>query len=180
MRRTWLWPLGMAATLLVILGAGQVVWAPDGGKGVVVLLTAEEAARPDVIGVPMTQPRVVCTDGRCRPMPNAFALIETRQATGPKIRVLEPSPDEEHKTPVRLAVDFLPREGTQVDIEGFKLEALKLIPINITDRVIQYVKKEGIRIDRADLPPGEHKLRITIKDTKEGVTQQVYLVRIVK
>ena len=75
---------------------------------------------------------------------------------------------------------FTPREGTQVDLKSFRLEYLKLISIDITGRVAGYLGPTGVRIERADLPPGDHKLRITLKDTKRGISQQVYSVKIAK
>jgi hypothetical protein len=113
-------------------------------------------------------------------MPASFSVIETRYATGPQIEVVEPLPDAEYKAPIRLIINFIPREGTQVDLKSFKLEYLKLISIDITGRVAGYVGPTGVRIERADLPPGDHKLRITLKDTLGGISQQVYLVKIAK
>jgi hypothetical protein len=74
----------------------------------------------------------------------------------------------------------MPREGTQVDLKSFRLEYLKLISIDITGRVAGYLGPTGVRIEKADLPPGDHKLRITLKDTKGGISQQVYSVKIAK
>ena len=113
-------------------------------------------------------------------MPASFAVIETDRATGPQIKVVEPPPEGEYKAPIRLVINFIPREGTQVDLKTFRLEYLKLFSIDITGRVAGYLAPSGIKVEKADLPPGEHKLRLTLKDTEGGITQQVYSVKIAK
>ncbi len=145
----------------------------------VTLLTQEDIER----GASQGQEKAsvtVCASGKCYEMPASFAVIETRYATGPRIEVVEPSPDAEYKAPIRLIISFMPREGTQVDLKTFRLEYLKLIPIDITGRVAGYLEPTGVRIEKAELPPGDHRLRITLKDTKGGISQQVYSVKIAK
>jgi hypothetical protein len=122
----------------------------------------------------------VCTNGSCYETPESFSVIETRYSTGPQIEVVEPQPDAEYKAPIRLIINFIPRPGTQVDLKSFRLEYVKLISIDITKRVAGYVGPTGVRIEKADLPAGEHKLRITLKDSEGGISQQVYLVKIAK
>ena len=144
------------------------------------LLTQEDINRGSVQGQEKAASRTVCASGTCYEMPESFSVIETKYATGPQIEVVEPPPDAEYKAPIRLIINFVPREGTQVDLKSFRLEYLKLISIDITGRVAEYLGPTGVRIERADLPPGNHKLRITIKDTKGGIGQQVYSVKIAK
>ncbi len=146
----------------------------------VTLLTQEDIDRGAVQGQEKAASGTVCTSGKCYEMPASFSVIETRYATGPQIEVVEPPPDAEYKAPIRLIITFTPREGTQVDLKSFRLEYLKLISIDITGRVAGYLGPTGVRIERADLPPGDHKLRITLKDTKRGISQQVYSVKIAK
>jgi hypothetical protein len=146
----------------------------------VTLLTQEDIDRGTARGQEKTASDTVCTAEKCYEMPASFAVIETRYATGPRIEVVEPPADAEYRAPIRLIISFMPREGTQVDLKTFKLEYLKVISIDITGRVAGYLEPTGVRIEKADLPPGDHKLRITLKDTKGGISQQVYSVKIAK
>lgn len=146
----------------------------------VTLLTQEDIDRAPAQGQEKAATRTVCTSGTCYEMPASFSVIETTYATGPHIEVVEPQADAEYRAPIRLIINFIPREGTQVDLKSFKLEYLKLISIDITGRVAGYLGPTGVRIERADLPPGDHRLRITLKDTKGGISQQVYLVKIAR
>ena len=122
----------------------------------------------------------ICSSGECCRRPGSFSVIETSYATGPQIKVVEPSPEREYRAPIKLIIAFLPKDGTQVDLKSFRLEYLKLISIDITEKVAKYLRPEGLRVDEADLPPGEHRLRMTLRDSVGGITQQVYSVRIAK
>jgi hypothetical protein len=124
--------------------------------------------------------RTVCESGKCHEMPAVFSVIETKYDSGPKIKVVEPPADAEFKAPIRLIISFIPREGTTVDLKSFKLEYLKLFSIDITGRVAGYVGLGGVNVEKADFPPGDHKLRITLKDNQGGISQQVYSVKIAK
>jgi hypothetical protein len=124
--------------------------------------------------------RTVCEAGKCQEMPAAFSVVETKYDSGPKIKVVEPAADAEFKAPIRLVINFIPREGTLVDLKSFKLEYLKFISIDITGRVAGYVGLGGVNVEKADFPPGDHKLRITLKDNQGGISQQVYSVKIAK
>ena len=143
-------------------------------------MTQEEAEREDAPAPDTAGSRTVCDSGECFLVPGTCSVVETSQATGPKIRIVEPAPEREYRAPIRLVIDFLPKEGAQVDLKSFKLEYLKLISIDITARVAGFVRPEGVRIEKADFPAGAHKLRLTLKDTAGGVTQQIYLVEIAK
>ena len=169
----------MAAAPVLFTALFLVSWG-CASTGSVTLLTQEEAAREDAPGADAAGSRTVCDPAGCFLVPGSFSVVETSQATGPRIRVVEPASELEYKAPIRLVIDFLPKEGAQVDLKSFKLEYLKLISIDITGRVAGYVHPEGVRIEKADFPAGTHKLRLTLKDTAGGVTQVVYLVKIAK
>ena len=146
----------------------------------VTLLTPEDMKRATAQGQKEAAPGTACESGKCYEMPASFSVIEIKHSTGPQIKVVEPPADAEYRAPIRLVISFIPREGTLVDLKSFKLEYLKLISIDITDRVAGYLSPGGVRVEKADLPPGDHKLRITLKDTDGGISQQVYSVKIAK
>lgn len=140
--------------------------------GIVVLITEEEAAAEDM-------PEAMEFD-----MPEGLAprlsVEKTIQDSGPKIIVREPEPAEQHMSPISLIIDFFPRAGTGVDLTKLKLEFLKLIPINVTNRVRDYLSESGIRAEEVKIPAGRFKIRITLGDTEGGITQQVFGITIVK
>jgi len=146
----------------------------------VTLLTRQDVEGSIAQGQEENGSQTVCESETCYNVPMSFSVIETKFSTGPEIKVVEPAPDGEYRAPIKLIIDFIPRPGTQVDLKTFRLEYLKFVSVDITGRVAGYVGPTGVRVEKADLPPGDHKLRITLKDTAGGISQMVYLVKILK
>jgi hypothetical protein len=107
-----------------------------------------------------------------------FALLETVKSEGPAVKILKPEPGVEHKSPVSISIDFIPKQGTHVDLTNLKVEVLKFITINITGRVKDYANEKGIRVERADFPSGKHRIRLTVGDDKGGITEQIFAVKV--
>ncbi|MBI4683310.1 MAG: hypothetical protein HY757_09460 [Nitrospirae bacterium] len=97
---------------------------------------------------------------------------------GPDIKLLEPRTNIENIAPVKVSIRFVPVEGNEIDLSKLKVEYLKFVTINLTDRVLPYTTKDGILLEKADLPAGKHTLRVTIGDIKGGVTQEVFTVKL--
>ncbi len=99
-------------------------------------------------------------------------------ATGPGIKVLEPDPSKDAQPPLKLEVKFVPHEGRRVDLAGLKVECLKIVTIDLTDRVRPYAKADGIRMNEVVIPSGKHKIRVTIADDQGGITQETFVVKV--
>ncbi len=98
---------------------------------------------------------------------------------GPEIKIVQPEDAKEYKSPLQIFVQFMPRNGKEVDLRTFKVECLKLIDIDLTSRVLPYTNKERLKVDNAELPTGNHKIRITIGDVGGGLTQKIFEVVII-
>ncbi len=108
----------------------------------------------------------------------SFGYTGDLPKNGPAIRVLAPEIDKVQRSPFRLAVRFVPKPGSTVDTESLKVEALKIVTIDLTDRVRPYVSPQGIEMEQARIPSGNHRLRVTIGDGKGGITQEIFTVRV--
>ncbi|MCX5810193.1 MAG: hypothetical protein NTX36_12630 [Proteobacteria bacterium] len=147
----------------------------------VLLLTPEEARQEDAPGEsirstiqpPTLEGKVPAPEGEQR-----FLVIPKTAPAGPDIKILSPELEKAILSPLKLMVLFIPREGTQVDISTLRVECLKFITINITDRLKEYISSQGINVERAELPSGTHKIRITVADTKGGTTRMVFVFRV--
>lgn len=127
----------------------------NSGK-LVLLVTPEEAAQPNA-----------------RPMKGAAA----EPSDGPTIQIDAPTQDAEVAKPVPIRISFKENQAP-VDVSSLKVTYLKLFSIDITDRVKPYVTAEGINIAQADLPSGSHKVRFSIKDTANRLTERTLKVKI--
>jgi len=98
--------------------------------------------------------------------------------TGPNIKIVSPEIADEYHPPVDINIVFVPNDDAEVDMSKFKVEYIKLMSLDITDRFKQYTTKNGIRIPKADLPRGKHKLKVTIGDNKGGITEEIFVVKL--
>jgi hypothetical protein len=84
-------------------------------------------------------------------------------SAGPVIEVVEPLNGGRGPMPIQVLIRFTPR-SEPVDLASLKVTLVKFIPIDITDRIRPFVTPEGIQVKEAKIPPGKHRVRITISD----------------
>jgi hypothetical protein len=128
-----------------------------GAEDSIFLLTEEEGAIADV--------------------PAGIIDAGTSLDTGPSIEVIKPEQNKAFQSPIEIIVRFIPN-GKDVDLSACKVEVLKFLTIDITKRVLPYATREGIHVKSVSLPSGEHKLRVTIGDVGGGISQKIFLVKI--
>lgn len=107
------------------------------------LITAKEAALP----------------------PAAGALATRGISRGPAIKVVAPQPDAAVKSPFDLKVNFEGRGGEKIDPASVKVVYMKSPFVDLTPRLQSAISPNGIDFQKAEVPPGEHTLRVTVKDS---------------
>lgn len=117
-------------------------------------------------------------EGAMKSAPSGSFEIGRVTNTGPRIEVVEPKIEEGKKPPLKVIILFLAKEGQEIDLSTLKVECLKFVTIDLTDRVLPYTTKQGINIENAKLPSGKHTLRLTIGDVQGGMTQEVFNVQV--
>jgi len=121
------------------------------------LITPEEAALPPQKGA----------------VPNSGRGI-TR---GPKIQV----PDAEsgmRTSPMRFQVRFQTFGGSSIDLEALKVTYLKTPVVDLTPRIKPFAQPNGIDMPDAQLPPGDHLVRVDIKDSDGRAASTSFLLKI--
>jgi len=99
--------------------------------------------------------------------------LESR-SLGPLIEVLEPSGGVS-QNPVAIKVHFT-AQASPVELSTLKVDLLKFITIDLTDRVKPYASVTGIDVREAKLPSGKHHVRISIADQLGAIsTKDVYM-----
>lgn len=93
-------------------------------------------------------------------------------SAGPIIKVVTPEEGKVYAPPVNIELNFITKDLAEIDLSTLKVEYLKLFSIDITQRVMPYVSKQGIKISNAQFPSGTHNLKITIGDKSGAVTIQ--------
>ena len=113
-------------------------------------------------------------------LPTATGQITSRGVTrGPGIKQVSPSPDAKGlKGPIDLKIAFEPRGGSKIEADSVTLTYLKTPAVDLTGRVKSAIKPEGIDLAKASLPPGDHQIRVTVKDNEGRQTSSVVSINV--
>ncbi len=98
------------------------------------------------------------------PPPKGAVATDRRGITrGPKIDFI-PASDPLH-SPMHLQVKFESFGGAKIDPDSVKITYLRTPNVDLTSRIRSFVKATGIDIPDAELPVGDHMLRVDVKDS---------------
>ena len=128
----------LIACSTALLTAAQTSWAAE-------LITPAEAQLPTQKGAIATTTRGI-----------------TR---GPRIELVDTAKDGTVHSPMRLQLKFQTFGGAKVDMSAVQVTYLKTPSVDLTPRVKPYTQETGIDMPEAVLPPGDHPLRVDIKDS---------------
>ena len=126
------------------LFAAIMIAAPPKADAGIILITPEEAKLP---------------------APTQLQLASSRAITrGPRIEVSNLDDGKLH-SPLHFKLRFLAFGGSAVDINTLTVTYLRGPNIDLTERIRPFVRPTGIDIPDAEVPPGEHAIRVDLKDS---------------
>lgn len=100
---------------------------------------------------------------------------------GPRVQSSSPATEGTSvASPVDLRVKFESFGGATVDLASVKVTYLKTPSVDLTPRVKAFVKPTGIEMPTAELPPGEHPIRIEFKDSEGRTAQGNFTLKVSK
>jgi hypothetical protein len=70
---------------------------------------------------------------------------------------------------MHLQLKFESFGGAKIDTDSVKVTYMKSPSVDLTPRLKPFVKPDGIDMPDAELPPGDHVIRVDVKDS-EGRT----------
>jgi hypothetical protein len=85
---------------------------------------------------------------------------------GPSVEVVSPASDAKVKSPVALVVKFGARNNATIDKDSVKVTYIKEKTVDLTSRVKAFLTDDGIDMKKADVPPGNHTIRVDVKDSQ--------------
>ena len=96
-----------------------------------------------------------------RPQAKAF------QPNAPQIEVRQPHRLEGVKAPFAIQLSFRSGDGAELDLKSFKV-LYGFLKLDITSRLLEKAKlsTEGLMLEDAAIPSGQHRLRVLLKDSK--------------
>lgn len=99
-------------------------------------------------------------------LPAAAGALATRGISrGPAIKMVSPEPEAAVKSPFNLKLNFEARGGEKIDPNSVKVVYMKSPFVDLTSRLQSAITPTGIDFQQAEVPPGEHTLRVTVKDS---------------
>ena len=107
-------------------------------------------------------------------LPNASGTLATRGISrGPAVKFSSPLPDSQVAAPFELKIIFEPRGDSKIDPNSVKVIYMKSPFVDLTPRLKNAISANGIDFSKADVPPGNHMIRITVKDNEGRETNSV-------
>jgi hypothetical protein len=147
-------------------------------NGVGRLLIACAAAMMSVAAVPVYAAEVLITDEEAKlPPPKGAIATDRRGITrGPKIDFIAVS-DPLH-SPMHLQMKFESFGGAKIDPDSVKITYLRTPNVDLTTRMKSFVQASGIDMPDAELPVGDHMLRVDVKDSEGRVGSTSFVLKV--
>jgi len=105
--------------------------------------------------------------------PAAGALATRGISRGPGVKLASPEADTPVAAPFDFKVNFEPRGDAKIDPSSVKVVYMKSPFVDLTPRLKSAITANGIDFAKADVPPGTHTIRVTVKDTEGRETNSV-------
>ena len=105
--------------------------------------------------------------------------INNPSMAGPIIKIEKPDPDQFYDDLIDILIRFDKNPvGEPVDMESLRIIYLKMLGIDITDRVRPYVKETRVDANGVKFPEGEHEFEIRIKDKAEMESIEIFTFKV--
>ena len=107
-------------------------------------------------------------------LPAASGTLATRGISrGPAVKLNSPEADTPVMSPFDFKVAFEARGDAKIDPTSVKVIYMKSPFIDLTPRLKSAISTNGIDFSKADVPPGTHAIRVSVKDTDGRETNSV-------
>lgn len=107
--------------------------------------------------------------------------ISAIEGSGPVIVVKRPKMLQRLSSPIDILVSFEPGvNGGIADMQTLKVTLVGWIDIDITGRLTKYISGTNLDVKQADLPSGDHRLRMSIKDVAGKVNERDVIITVMK
>jgi len=97
---------------------------------------------------------------------------------GPVVKWMSPKNGITVNSPFELKVLLEPREGVKIDPTSLKVVYLKSPLVDLTPRLQTAITSEGISFKQAEVPPGLHTIRLTIRDVEGRETNSQLTIKV--
>jgi hypothetical protein len=118
-----------------------------------------------IAGTPASAGTVLISADEAKLPPAKGAVgVATRGITrGPKVAYVGAA--DTTTSPMRLQLKFESFGGAKIDTDSLKVIYVKNPAVDLTPRLKPFVKPDGIDMPDAELPAGDHLIRVDVKDS---------------
>ena len=110
-------------------------------------------------------------------LPPARVIGGSRGITrGPRIELIEQA--EPAHSPLHFQIRFQSFGGAGINTGSLRIVYLKTPEIDITPRVARYTQPIGIDIPDAEVPPGEHYIRVEVADSDGRTRSSIFVLKV--
>jgi hypothetical protein len=114
-------------------------------------------------------------------LPDDPAVVVRGVTRGPDILVVSPAANAGLvRSPLTLKIKFRAYGGSKINRESILITYKKIPAIDMTQRIMPFIRADGIEIPGAELPPGTHLFRIDVKDTLGRSTAELFKIGVEK
>jgi hypothetical protein len=106
-----------------------------------------------------------------------FGAVTRGITRGPSVELIEPA--ETAHSPVHFQVRFQAFGGNKINLDTLHVSYLKSPEIDLMPRLMRFIQRSGIDIPDAEIPPGEHSIRIEVSDTEGRTRSSVFVFKVV-
>ena len=111
-------------------------------------------------------------------LPPETAVVGSRGITrGPRIELVQPR--ETSHSPMRFQLKFQSFGGVAINIDSLRMVYLKTPEIDITPRVARFAQAIGVDIPDAEIPAGEHYIRVELADFDGRTRSSIFVLKVV-
>ena len=120
---------------------------------------------------------LISADEAKLPPPKGAVSVATRGITrGPKIELIGKT--DSAKSPMRLQLKFESFGGAKIDTDSLKVIYMKSPAVDLTPRLKPFVQPTGIDLPDAELPAGDHLIRVDVKDSDGRAASTSFTIKI--
>ncbi len=131
-----------------------------------------------IAGTPASAGTVLISADEAKlPPPKGAVGVATRGITrGPKVAYVGSA--DTTQSPMRLQLKFESFGGAKIDTDSLKVTYVKTPSVDLTSRLKPFVKPDGIDMPDAELPAGDHLIRVDVKDSDGRSTSTSFTLKI--
>ena len=70
------------------------------------------------------------------------------------------------QSPFNLRLRFESRGGAKINADNVLVTYKRIPAIDLTQRIRQFIRPDGIEVENANVPPGVHRIRVEVRDSQ--------------